>query len=210
MKSLSAALLTIAVGGVTIFLSACGGGGSNTATPTPPPTVSPTASAPSPVASPTPAASATARPFAGGVTPVAGTLGAGGGATAQAALVDVRAANQGASDRITFQFDAAGPAYRVEYVASPVQCASGQPVALTAGQAALQVKFTPAVAHNAAGAPTFATTTLSPALSSIVKAVQSCDFEADVTWVVIVSGQLDFRVTALTDPVRLAVDVAHP
>ncbi len=181
-----------------LLLVACGGGNS---TPTPAAAESPLV-----VASPTVAALPTLEPFRGDRTPVDGSLGTGLVAT----LVDVRTADQGAFDRITFEFNAAGPNYRVEYVTLPAQCGSGEAVALSPGQAPLQVKFTPAVAHDEAGAPTFGRNTLTPALPSIVRVVQSCDFEADVTWIVILAQPLDFRVTALQSPPRLAVDIAHP
>ena len=191
----------VVVGSLTLLFAGCDGDSSKPATPTPGRVAAPTSTA-----SPTVAASPTAEPFRGGRTQIEGSLGTG----LVAALVDVRTADQGAFDRITFEFDAAGPNYRIEYVTSPSQCGSGEPIALAPGQAALQVKFMPAVAHNEAGQPTFGRNVLTPALPSIAKVVQECDFEADVTWIVILGQPLDFRVTALTNPARLAVDIAHP
>jgi hypothetical protein len=204
---------TLIAAAAFVTLAACGGGSKNNATLTATKQPSGTAAA---TAKSTPQANTTGTPkpsptpFVGGRDPVEGSLGTASATPSPGELADVRAAGQNGYDRITFEFRGAPPNYRVEYVTAPAQCASGAPVPLTGQQAALQVKFTPAAAHNAQSTPTVSQTSINPGMPSIVAAQQTCDFEADVTWVVILNQKVDFRVLALTDPYRLAVDVAQP
>ncbi len=199
-------------GALVAILAACGGGKTKPSpTATRPATSAPsTAAATSSPGTTTTAPTPSPTPFVGGRDPVEGSLGTGSATPSPGRLVDVRSAAQNGYDRITFEFTGAPPNYRVEYVTSPMQCGSGADIPLTAGQAALQVKFTPADAHDEQGAPTAPDAAINPGLPSIVAAQRSCDFEADVTWVVILTEQVDFRVIALSDPYRLAVDVAQP
>lgn len=126
-----------------------------------------------------------------------------------AILRDVRAASQDGFDRVVFELDGAVPGYRVEYVDRPVlQCGSGEPVEV-AGDGWLQVRLTPAQAHTEAGEPTVRERERHLSLP-IVKELQStCDFEADVTWVLGVASPNRYRVQELSDPARLIVDVRH-
>lgn len=161
-------------------------------------------------AEPTPTAPAgetpSETPFAGGREPIEVL-----GPTAPPVLVltDVRAAAHEGFDRIVFEFDEAVPGYRVEYVDEALGCASGEPATIQ-GAAFLQVKVQPAAAHDDAGAPTFPQRELLPGLPSILEAEQTCDFEADVTWVVGLTEEADFTAVSLLDPFRVVVDVAHP
>lgn len=162
-------------------------------------------------ASATPGSSVTPEPaFQGGRDTVEGALGIREGTPPPiGTIADVRAAEQDGYDRIVFEFDGMPPDYRVEYVESPTQCGSGEPVDVQ-GTALLVVSFEPADAHTEAGEPTLVFQSIAPSLPSIIEAVQSCDFEAHVTWVVGLTEELDFRVSELVDPLRLAVDIAHP
>ncbi len=203
-------LTAICMLGIALLaLAACGGGKKQTASPTntPPPATATTSSASTPATTETPVA--TEQPFQGARDPIDVP-----GPTAPPVVVlsDVRAAAHTDYDRITFQFDgAARPAYRVQYItqAEVVGCGSGAPVPVT-GNAFLQVHFTPAAAYNDQGTPTFGPRELQPGLPSILEAKQSCDFEADDTWVLGLSQEVDFRVIELDNPPRIAVDVAHP
>ena len=126
-------------------------------------------------------------------------------------LVDVHAGvtNLG-TDLMVFEFTAARPGYRVEYVTPPITaCGSGMEVTI-AGDAFLQVRMTPAAAHDDAGQPTFGTNELLPGLPTLLEVQQTCDFEGIVTWVLGLSEEVDFVVSALPDPFRVVVDVAHP
>lgn len=143
-------------------------------------------------------------PFAGARDPVEVT------GTSQGVLAEVRTGEHSDFDRITFEFQGDTlPGYRVEYITAATTCGSGETVDVT-GAAMLHVRFFPAAAHNEAGNPTGTATDLTPGLPAIQQATQICDFEGVVSWVVGVTAEADFRVTPLSDPPRLAVDVAHP
>jgi len=184
---------------------ACGGS-KKTASPTNTlPAASPTRASTA-VATETPAA--TEEPFQGGRNPVDVP-----GPTAPPVVVlsDVRAAAHAGYDRITFQFDGSvRPAYRVQYItqAQVVSCGPGEPVPVT-GSAFLEVHFTPVDAHDAQG-PTISSNDLTPGLTTLQEAAQTCDFEAVGNWVLGLSQEVDFRVIELDNPPRVAVDVAHP
>lgn len=130
----------------------------------------------------------------------------GTGATLRA----VRAARNEGWDRVVFEFDgAAVPGYRVEYVDRPVrQCGSGEETPV-AGQAWLEVRVTPARAHTEAGQATLAQREMRLALPVLKEMEQTCDFEADVTWVLGVASPNRYRVSELAGPARLVVDVQH-
>jgi hypothetical protein len=124
-------------------------------------------------------------------------------------LVSVTTADQGAYDRITFQFQGDGfPGYRVEYFTPPVLCASGQEVPI-AGSAYIKVVFT-ANAHDNQGAPTLSQIDLSPALPTLAEAKQVCDFEGYVTWALGINAVVDYRVEEHANPSSITVDLAHP
>ncbi len=40
-----------------------------------------------------------------------------------------------------------------------------------------------------------------------MEALQTCDFEAELTWAVGMKGERPFKVTTLSSPPRLAIDV---
>lgn len=171
--------------------------------PSPTSTLSETA----PLATDTPAATAEATPppFEGSRDPVVVVNDTG----PVALLVDVRAAEHEGYDRIVFEFEDALPGYRVEYVDQAIACGIGEAVDVE-GNALLQVKMQPANAHNDLATPTFGSQEITPGLPSILEALQTCDFEADTTWVAGLAEEADFAVTTLTDPFRLVVDIAHP
>ena len=125
-------------------------------------------------------------------------------------LVDVRTGQHEGFDRVVFEFRNVLPGYRIEYVQSPIAaCGSGMPVTI-AGDAFLQMRMTPAAAHDEQGNVTFGTTEITPALPTILEVESTCDFEGEVTWVLGLSEEVDFNVFFLTDPYRLVIDVSHP
>jgi hypothetical protein len=173
--------------------------------------VAPVPQTPTVAPTPTGGVEPTAQPtFQGARQPVEGTLGARTGTPGPGMLIDVRAAGHAEGfDRIVFEFEGEPPDYRVEYVSQAVNCASGEPVAVI-GPALLQVRFSPAQAHTDAGVPSLNRTDILLDLPSILNAVQTCDFEGVVTWVVGLLQDEDFAVIPLEDRLRLAVDVRHP
>lgn len=113
-------------------------------------------------------------------------------------------------DRTVFEFDGPRlPGYHLAYVKTPVQqCGSGDDVT-PPGEAALEVRFTPARAHDDQGQATVAQRTLKPALPSVLALERLCDFEGEVTWVLGTARRAPFRVLELKDPMRLVLDVRH-
>ncbi|MCH7811248.1 MAG: hypothetical protein IH958_01305 [Chloroflexi bacterium] len=154
-----------------------------------------------------PAATETPVAFEGGRDPVDVPFG---GASTTPLLADVRTGLHQGFDRVVFEYDGGLPGYHVEYVSSPIaQCGSGMEEAVV-GNAFLEVRMTPAAAHDDAGTPTFGPQELLPGLPSILEVQSICDFEGQVTWVLGLTEQADFNVVNLTGPFRVVVDVAHP
>ena len=124
-----------------------------------------------------------------------------------AVLREVRAAEQQGFDRVVFELDGI-PGYRIGYVDRPVQCGSGEPVEV-AGAAWLQVQLLPAQAHTEAGEPTVQDRERRLELPVLQELESTCDFEADVTWVLGLASRRPYRVQELAGPARLVVDVGH-
>jgi hypothetical protein len=177
------------------------------------------------VVDPTPVpASPTTGPGATTVPPVDGTvdpLGFGGTdpvtiksnpdpISGVAILRDVRVGahpEQGGWDRIVFEFQDVLPEGTIQYVDGPVvSCGSGLPVQLQGG-ARLQVKFTPADAHNQMGQSTIPNRIIGGPGNAILESKLSCDFEAHTEWGIGVTGKQRFKVTRLTNPTRLVIDI---
>ncbi|HWM94790.1 MAG TPA: hypothetical protein VN493_28815 [Thermoanaerobaculia bacterium] len=126
-----------------------------------------------------------------------------------ALLREVRAASQQGFDRVVFEFEgSAVPGYRVEYVDEAVQCGSGETVQV-AGSSWLQVRLTPANAHTEAGEPTVRERERHLDLPVLKELESTCDFEAEVTWVLGLASRRPYRVQELSSPARLVVDVGH-
>jgi hypothetical protein len=124
--------------------------------------------------------------------------------------IDTRTAEHADYDRIVFDFEDNVPGYVVEYVDPPIIAdPSGNEVEID-GEAFLQVRFLGAQAHDEAGNTTIDELEISPGLTTIVEAERTGDFEGQVTWVLGLTEELDFRVIDLTDPTRVAVDIGHP
>ena len=131
-----------------------------------------------------------------------------GTATANATVTLAQAGSPGDFDRMTFQFDGGLPGYQISYSTGPVtDCAAGQQVQLQ-GNAFLQIRLSPAAAHDDAGNPTVASTGLTPGSPQLLEAKQICDFEGVVTWVLGLAAESDYRVFTLGDAI-LVVDVQH-
>ena len=127
-----------------------------------------------------------------------------------AVLKQVRTAGHEGYDRTVFEFEGAEmPGYHVEYIDKPVRgCGSGNPVNLK-GDGWLEIKFSPANAHTEEGKPTIENREQTPNHEIIKEIKSTCDFEADVTWVLGVSSPNKYRVLELKNPTRLAVDIKH-
>jgi hypothetical protein len=121
-------------------------------------------------------------------------------------LVGIRAAHHPTFDRIVFDFSGGLPATReAAYVPELIGDGSGLPVPI-AGRAILQVRFEPADAHDDAGNAT-APDRIAFALPNILTTVRSGDFEAVTTYGIGLAQQQPFRLSTLTDPDRVVIDV---
>ena len=118
----------------------------------------------------------------------------------------------GGYDRVVFEFTGGGdsvPGYRVEYTTKPVQrCGSGDPVTV-AGTGRLIIRFEPAQAHDEHGNLTPVERHYMPGLPAVRELTLICDFEGQVAWVLGIAAPSEYRVSELTGPARLVVDVRH-
>jgi hypothetical protein len=120
-------------------------------------------------------------------------------------LVSVSTARKAGYDRVLFTFRGAMPGYRVGYVAA-VRDEADRPLPLRGGTSLL-VAFTPALAHRPDGTPTFQGGTVTTDYPQLRQVRFAGDFEGRVTFGVGLAGRGRFRVTELTGPNRVAVDV---
>ncbi len=123
---------------------------------------------------------------------------------------EIRAAKNDGFDRIVFVFEGeAVPGHHVEYIDRPAHhCGSGAPLEIP-GDALLEVRLSPAVAHDESGRLTLASQELKPKLPIVLELEQSCDFEGVVSFVARVKSPHRYRVLELKDPARLVIDVRH-
>ena len=148
-------------------------------------------------------------------TPAAGSWTAGivdvpSGGAGVSTLASVRTARHEGFDRVVWELEGPPPGVHVEYVDEPVRaCGSGEPVPLP-GDAWLEVRTSPANAHTDAGRPTIAVRRRAIDLPVLLEIVQTCDFEAVVTWVLAVRSPEPFRLARFDHPTRIVVDVRHP
>lgn len=126
-----------------------------------------------------------------------------------ATLIDVQTGRHPDFDRVVFEFRNHVPGYRLEYVDKPVrQCGSGDAVEL-AGDGWLEVTLEPAAAHTEAGEATVRERERSLELPVLRELELTCDFEAQVQWVLGVASPNRYQVLELEAPPRLVVDVRH-
>jgi hypothetical protein len=122
-------------------------------------------------------------------------------------LVAVRTAHHPGFDRITFEFKGARPDHRVRYVSRLTEDGSGAPVQL-AGGATIEVVFQSANAHDDNGKPTVSPRRFSPGLAVLKEVAQIGDFEGVVSYGLGVDHRVPFKVVQLSNPSRVAVDLA--
>jgi hypothetical protein len=129
------------------------------------------------------------------------------GAQSTPTLVGVRAGRHAGFDRVVFEFRGAVPATRhVCYVDQLTQDGSGERVSL-AGGAALEVVLQGANAHDDGGSPTVAPRRFSPGFTALKEVAQVGDFEAVVTYGLGMDRERPFKVSTLSSPLRLVVDI---
>jgi hypothetical protein len=129
------------------------------------------------------------------------------GAQSASTLTDVRAGGHTGFDRVVFEFQGAVPEHRVRYVDQLVQDASGRPVSV-AGAADLEVVFHGANAHEQDGTPTISPRRFSTGLTAVKEVAEIGDFEAVVTYGIGVDRKRPIKVSTLSNPSRLVIDVS--
>lgn len=124
-------------------------------------------------------------------------------------LRQVSAADQDDFDRVIFEFkDNQVPGYRVEYV--PIITDEAEKVHKLFGKAFMRVDMNPAWAHsNETGAPSVKEREKRLNLPVVIEFKQVEDFEGVVSYALGLSGRKPFRVTEMSNPARLVIDVKH-
>lgn len=127
-----------------------------------------------------------------------------------ASLRAVRTAKHDGFDRAVFEFSAeTTPGYHIEYIDKPVRrCGTGEPTAV-AGDGWLEIRLSPAIAHDELGRPTVEDRERALELPILRELELTCDFESNVTWVLGTASPNRYRVLELSEPPRLVVDVRH-
>jgi hypothetical protein len=121
------------------------------------------------------------------------------GAQSAPTLVDVRAGRHPGFDRVVFEFRG--------YVDQLVQDGSGNPVSV-AGAADLEVVFQGANAHDEDGTPTISPRRFSPGLTAVKEVTQLGDYEAVVSYGIGVDRRRPIKVSTLSGPSRLVIDMS--
>jgi hypothetical protein len=142
------------------------------------------------------------------VAVVLALVAAPAGAQSAPTLTDVRAGSHPGFDRVVFEFrGGAVPQHRVAYVQQLVEDASGKPVSV-AGAADLEVVFHGANAHDSSGAPTVSPRRFSTGLPAVKEIAELGDFEAVVSYGIGVDVRRPIKVSTLSNPSRLVIDVS--
>lgn len=139
---------------------------------------------------------------------VAGASNGGTQGRGAATLLTVRSARQDGFDRVVFEFDTHVPQWHADYVDSPQhECGSGEEVRLE-GDGWLEVRFESTNAHTEEGRPTNAPRHVAdPAGANLRELRRTCDFEAQVQYVIGVASPNRYRAFQLSGPARLVVDI---
>lgn len=125
-------------------------------------------------------------------------------------MLDARLGSQDSVDRFVLEFDeAVPPLWEVAYSDEPfsAECASPQ---VTAGTF-LNVYAYPSAGTDYYGQPPRAAYQGPKRLKTDTRAIRealfTCDFEGDLTWVLVLDRRLPFRVEVLKSPPRLLIEV---
>jgi hypothetical protein len=126
-------------------------------------------------------------------------------------LTDVRFGAHPGYARIVLDFTGEGtPAYRIEYQDPPFFTDGEGAEVDVDGEAFLVVIVSPGTTYDPDDmSPTYTGDhRLYPRLDPIVEMVLTGDFEAQLTWVIGLTGERGFRVLVLQSPLRIVIDIA--
>jgi hypothetical protein len=151
-----------------------------------------------------------------GIDPLegAGTDPVSGDGTGFGQLTDVEIGRHEGYDRVVFTFADDLPGYRVEYVEPPIiEDGSGETLDVE-GDAFLAVRLEPSSGFDQdAGVESYTGPDEilgTSAGTSVLREVQRTgDFEAVLGWALGLSDRVDFKVTTLSSPTRLVIDVRN-
>lgn len=127
-----------------------------------------------------------------------------------APLRDIRVGTNMGFDRVVFDFgDAAVPSWDIQYIEDPLRtCGAAKPVDLD-GEGALRIRMSPAQAHDARGVRTVVADRRPENMPVLRELKLICDFSGVVEVVLGVGARNHFRITEVSQPSRLIVDVRH-
>jgi len=157
----------------------------------------------------TTAATTTTSAFAGDTGPEASPIRG----VPSGLLTDVRYAQREGFTRIVFDFAGTDgfPAYDIRYQAGPFRNMADEVVPV-AGTAFLRVQLQPASRVDLSVDPYVLTYTgperIDPGTVSVEEVVFVEDFEANMVWVIGITGEKPFTVGTLTNPPRIYIDIA--
>ena len=124
-------------------------------------------------------------------------------------VVNLRVGQHPTYDRVVVDFRGKLAGYDVRYVKALYYDGTGDEVPLK-GARFIQIRITPAVAHDAAGHSVYVGPTLQQYQMPMLRGAAFIgDFEGDVTFGLALSHLDTFRVLEVTDPSRLVIDVHH-
>ena len=126
-------------------------------------------------------------------------------------LTDVRSARQEGYDRVVFEFANGVPGYEIGYVERPI-VADGSGAEVTVdGAAVLRIRMEPALDADLTQESAPRTYTgpnrFAPDAAVVVELVGTGGFEAVLNWAAGIDAERPFRVTTLSDPPRIVIDV---
>ena len=127
---------------------------------------------------------------------------------APARLSDVSTSRSRGYDRVVFSFSPELPGYRLTHSAeSGGGCDGTEPLSDAPGH--VVVEFAPAVSNDG-GSSLVSDTDRSTGFPALADAVQACDRDDTVRWILGTSGDVDYRIMEIMGDPRLVVDLRHP
>ncbi|GLW96170.1 hypothetical protein [Microtetraspora sp. NBRC 16547] len=124
-------------------------------------------------------------------------------------VTGVRFAKHAGFDRVVIDLNGPMTGYSVNWTDKLVYDGSGSAVGLTGG-AYLQVRVTPAAAHDSAGKSTWkGPLQVAAKLPNVRHIVNNGDFEGMVSVGLVLGRKAGFRVLSQSGPSRIVIDVAH-
>lgn len=133
------------------------------------------------------------------------------------ALADIEVGDHAGYERIVFEFTSqisgggptlttTVPPYTIGYETDPAACGSGNAITID-GAAMLVVNFPSTFSYNPNTGSALVSAPSLTGVQSIVAVEQSCAFEGVSTWVFGIDSEAGFRVSELSSPTRLVIDI---